>query len=336
MRTGLSFLQTAKFFLLACVLSICAAGQTPTPIRAVTTLPATCKGGSATASTDVVFLITGTSGEFYRCWASNTWVVMGTMPSDGVHAGSVQLGGNTTPPVLNSNIFAWIGPNSSSFTSWGIEMPSAEPSGTVLLAVGAASSHVSQGSLLALQGTGASVQTAGTVAASQRAVCTDGNAATTTSCPKNVMVLFVTADQVISTTSLNSIPGLSATITSAVPSVVSMDCDIMYSQQTSAVADNFGISDTSAPTNINAQASEGTNLNGGGRVESNIIGLTTTVATSFANFTPAATNVVYNTQIHILAEQPASTAALSILVSTGNASDSITIKRGSKCVVNFQ
>lgn len=69
---------------------------------------------------------------------------------DGVHAAALGLVGNTTVPSLTSNNFHWIGPNSASFTAWGIQMASAENASAGILHVGAASSHISQGTVSAL------------------------------------------------------------------------------------------------------------------------------------------------------------------------------------------
>lgn len=70
-----------------------------------------------------------------------------TASSDGVHAGAAEIVGNTTVPTLNSNTFSLIGPNSASFTSWGIQMASAENASAGIFHVGAASSHISQGTV---------------------------------------------------------------------------------------------------------------------------------------------------------------------------------------------
>lgn len=74
-----------------------------------------------------------------------------TAASDGVHAGALGLIGNTTVPSLTSNNFHWIGPNSASFTAWGIQMASAENASAGILHVGAVSGgHVSQGTVSAI------------------------------------------------------------------------------------------------------------------------------------------------------------------------------------------
>lgn len=73
-----------------------------------------------------------------------------TAASDGTHAGAVGLIGNTTVPTLGSNQFYRIGPNSASFTSWGIQDQATEPASAGIYHVGAASSHVAQGTVSAL------------------------------------------------------------------------------------------------------------------------------------------------------------------------------------------
>lgn len=51
------------------------------------------------------------------------------LPSDGVHAGLIQLGGNTTLPSLTaSNTFGWIAPASASFTSYFLQPSATAPS----------------------------------------------------------------------------------------------------------------------------------------------------------------------------------------------------------------
>jgi Chaperone of endosialidase len=63
--------------------------------------------------------------------------------TDGVHAGMVQLGGNTTAPAIPSNIVGLLGPASSTFTSYALQYPSTAPSGTQYLGCGTPSSSIS-------------------------------------------------------------------------------------------------------------------------------------------------------------------------------------------------
>lgn len=67
--------------------------------------------------------------------------------SDGVHAGTVQLSGNTSVPALTANTASDIGPNSASFTAYAWQRPTAENGSAGLLHIAAASSHVSQESV---------------------------------------------------------------------------------------------------------------------------------------------------------------------------------------------
>jgi hypothetical protein len=101
--------------------------------------------------------------------------------TDGVHAGSVQLIGQTTVPALTTNTFSIIGPNSASFTAWGIQMPTAGPSVASLLKLSTLSSGVSQGSLITLQGTDSNVLTSGTLGGTGSVLCVDANAGAGTS-----------------------------------------------------------------------------------------------------------------------------------------------------------
>ena len=64
--------------------------------------------------------------------------------SDGVHAGRMSIIGNTTVPTLPSNSFSWIGPNSASFTSYGLQPSATGPSVASVVIAGAPSSGVSQ------------------------------------------------------------------------------------------------------------------------------------------------------------------------------------------------
>lgn len=66
-----------------------------------------------------------------------------TAASDGVHAGAVELIGNTTAPAIGSNTAGWLGPNSASFTAYGLQLPSANPSSGQVLNCGTPSSGVS-------------------------------------------------------------------------------------------------------------------------------------------------------------------------------------------------
>src|SRR6266404_7654671 len=70
--------------------------QIPTPIRSVSSLPVTCKGGSAVQSSDMVVLISGGVGVTYMCTAPNTWspIVGGGGSISGSPAVNTQVAGN--------------------------------------------------------------------------------------------------------------------------------------------------------------------------------------------------------------------------------------------------
>jgi hypothetical protein len=98
---------TTSFLFLAC----CAFAQVPTPIRSVSSLPVTCKGGSATQSSDMVVLITGGIGANYLCTQTDTWSVVagGGGATPGGTAGTTQynngagiLGGTVAEVVATS------------------------------------------------------------------------------------------------------------------------------------------------------------------------------------------------------------------------------------------
>lgn len=67
----------------------------------------------------------------------------GTFNGDGVHAGYTGLFGNTTAPTVVANSAGWIGPNSASFTGYGLQLPTANPSGGQVLTCATPTSGVS-------------------------------------------------------------------------------------------------------------------------------------------------------------------------------------------------
>jgi hypothetical protein len=66
-----------------------------------------------------------------------------TATADGVHAGKIELVGNTTLPPLDANTVADIGPNIATFTSYGKQWPSVGPSAASLPCLSALASSVS-------------------------------------------------------------------------------------------------------------------------------------------------------------------------------------------------
>lgn len=154
------------------------------------------------------------------------------------------------------------------------------------------------------------------------------------SCFTGSQVLRTTADVVITSTSLTVITGLSFTFAANVAINASIDCDLVYNQQTAAVADAFGFTDANGATYHTTQGSVQTAA--GVYTDGNTTGTVSPI--NIVAFTPSAITTLWNAHLHLMIEQPSSglSSLLSIQALTGNASDSITIKRDSKCVVNFQ
>lgn len=61
----------------------------------------------------------------------------------GTNAGQLVLPGNTTAPAIPANTASFIGPSTASFTAYGLQLPSANPSGGQVLSCGTPSSSVS-------------------------------------------------------------------------------------------------------------------------------------------------------------------------------------------------
>jgi len=145
-----------------------------------------------------------------------------------------------------------------------------------------------------------------------------------------------TSDFTTSSATFVTITGLSWTMPANRATNVPFRCEILYSQATAAVANQFGIQDVSvAPTNIMAKATVWTSTSAA--VNANVPTLASTTATSIVTFTPSAITTVWNAVISGFIEQPsnASESIINILVLTGNTSDAITVKRGSHCVVGL-
>jgi hypothetical protein len=110
-------------------------------------------------------------------------------------------------------------------------------------------------------------------------------------------------------------------------------CDIMYQQATAAGGVGFSIAGaTHAPTRIDAWADIYSNATGT-LVGSSVANLTTTTATPFTSATPSATATTFEAKIWGTIQEGATVSNLTILVFTGNASDAITLKAGSKCSI---
>jgi hypothetical protein len=145
---------------------------------------------------------------------------------------------------------------------------------------------------------------------------------------------FTTANN----TSLQTITGLVFTLP-ALPATAAnykFQCDLLYSQATAAVADQFGIqAATFAPTNIMAMGNIG--ISTSATTYGNLPVLATTTATAIVTFTPSAITTVWNAHLAGFIENPlnASTQTVNIMVQTSNGADAVTVKRGSVCTIGF-
>lgn len=156
--------------------------------------------------------------------------------------------------------------------------------------------------------------------------------------PGGLLVLPVTSNFVTAAnTNLQTITGLSFTFPATLALVAKIDCDLLYSQQTAAVADAFGFQDaTVAPTNLAASGFVQTAVTTW--VDSTLTASATTTATNIVAMTPSAITTIWHAQLHILNEHPsnASTSLFSVMAKTGTAADTLTVFRGSACTVSFQ
>lgn len=142
---------------------------------------------------------------------------------------------------------------------------------------------------------------------------------------------FVTSDFTTASVSLVTITGLSWTLPANTARNVPFSCKLYYSQATAAVADAFGFQvATVAPTNAQVGGATETAL---GTTAYGDATFTTTTAANVVTFTPSAIATIFNAYLDGFIEAPsnASVATVNIMALTGNASDAITVKRGSFC-----
>jgi hypothetical protein len=143
----------------------------------------------------------------------------------------------------------------------------------------------------------------------------------------------ITSDFTTSSATLVTITGLSWTVPATAQNF-SFHCALSYSQATAAVANSFGIqAATNAPTNIFATAHEQITVGPPATFVDGVLAtLSTTTATVIGpTFTPGATATNYVAYLDGTIENPASANTFNIMVLTGNASDAISVKRGSYC-----
>jgi hypothetical protein len=137
-------------------------------------------------------------------------------------------------------------------------------------------------------------------------------------------------------TNLQTITGLSWTLPALTAGNYPFRCELLYSQATAAVADQFGIQTaTYAATNVMAKANVMTSATA--QTAANLPTLASTTATAIVTFTPSAITTVWNAHIDGLIENPsnASQQVVNIMAQTSNSADLVTVKRGSYCVVGF-
>jgi hypothetical protein len=155
----------------------------------------------------------------------------------------------------------------------------------------------------------------------------------------NPLILKTSADFVTAAnTNLQTITGLSWVMPVNTAMTQNFSCELLYSQQTAAVAaDAFGVQAASlAPTQINAQGHVELTVGPPSTyVDGNLTALNTTTATNIIAFTASAITTIFNAHISGQIENPSGVAnTINIMAKTGTAADTLTVKRGSFCVVN--
>lgn len=155
----------------------------------------------------------------------------------------------------------------------------------------------------------------------------------------NPLLLKTSADFVTAAnTNLQTVPGLTWVMPANTVMTQAFSCELLYSQQTAAVAaDAFGVQAASlAPTQINAQGHVELTVGPPSTyVDGNLTALTTTTATNIIAFTASAITTIFNAHISGQIENPSGVAnTINIMAKTGTAADTLTVKRGSFCVVN--
>ncbi len=144
---------------------------------------------------------------------------------------------------------------------------------------------------------------------------------------------ILTSDQ--STT--NTSPGVSKFTWGALPANTNytVACQGMYTQATAAGGIGFSVAGTvNAPTRLDAWANIGTAQAPVSFTYADAVNITTTTVTALsANATPGAITTRYPWELYGTIQVGASPSTFNIYVYTGNASDAVTLKAGSKCVL---
>ena len=169
---------------------------------------------------------------------------------------------------------------------------------------------------------------------------TDGCAAA--SCTESFhpvpVLLTVASDFTDSTsTTLQLITGLSATMPVSKAVVISAHCALLFDQATAAVSDSFGIGVTgTAPTQANASGTVFTSSSV--QATGTLTALASTTPTAVVTFTPSAITTIWKAELDATIEQPsnATPGVFGIYVSTTTGTDNFIVKRGSYCSVIYQ
>ncbi len=154
--------------------------------------------------------------------------------SDGTHAGSIQLVGNTTAPTLNANSFGWLGPNSASFTKWFIQPSATGPGSACLPHLGALSSSISAMTCSAVVGAD---MTANTVTATQLAAQYSKGSCTELWGGSGTSFALTSGDDAVSNNSCYNDSGVTRTITA-------VKCRSDNASNTTTVNPTFGSTGT--------------------------------------------------------------------------------------------
>jgi hypothetical protein len=141
----------------------------------------------------------------------------------------------------------------------------------------------------------------------------------------------VTTDFTTASASLVTITGLSWSLPGGAALNVPFVCELAVSQATAAVANAFGLQiATTSPTNVEAMGVVGTSATA---IATGAVAITNTTATNIVAFTPSAITTVWPAHLAGMIENASNTGdnTINVMVLTGNASDSVTVKRGSFC-----
>lgn len=143
----------------------------------------------------------------------------------------------------------------------------------------------------------------------------------------------VASDFSTASTSLTTISGLTWVVDPTnTGSSHSFHCSLLYSQATAAASNQFGIQvATIAPVNVMALAAIATSATA--TTYGNIPTLATTTATPFVSFTPSATATNFVALLEGTIELPSGVNTINMMVLTGSAADTITVKKDSYCVL---